>query len=72
MPLRGEINRVIAFLIKLCVHSHHSPVGSTCPGEQVPTACASLGTEHSPVHRRLVQVWLDLAKLLQIQSHLIL
>jgi hypothetical protein len=26
---------------------------------------ASLGTGHCPVHRKLVQVWLDLAKLLQ-------
>jgi hypothetical protein len=31
---------------------------------------ASLGTGHRPVHHRLVQVWLDLAKLLQFNFSL--
>jgi hypothetical protein len=47
-----------------------SPVNYSRGALSFPESClfiggASLGTGHYPVHLRLVQVWLDLAKVLQ-------
>jgi hypothetical protein len=36
-PWEARLIELLPFIIELCVHSHHSPVGSTCPREQVST-----------------------------------
>jgi hypothetical protein len=48
MPLRGQINRAIAISVKLCLHPFHSPVGSTCPGEQVPKLAPTVRATNKP------------------------
>jgi hypothetical protein len=37
VPLRGQINRATVIHVKICKHSFHFLVGSTCLGEKVPT-----------------------------------
>jgi hypothetical protein len=48
MPLRGQINRAIAIRVKLCLRPFHSPIGSTCPGEQVPTLAPTVRATNKP------------------------
>jgi hypothetical protein len=36
-PCTGRSTKLLAFRVKLCKHSFYFLVGSTCPGEQVPT-----------------------------------
>jgi hypothetical protein len=37
VPSHGRLTKLLPSLVKLCKHSFYFPVGSTCPGEQVPT-----------------------------------
>jgi hypothetical protein len=36
-PWEAGLTEQLPSRVKPCLHSFHSPVGSTCPGEQVPT-----------------------------------
>jgi hypothetical protein len=36
VPTHGRLTKLFAFYAKLCKHTFHSLIGSTCPGRQVP------------------------------------
>jgi hypothetical protein len=64
VPTQGQIIELLSSHDKLCKHSFHFPVGSTCPGEQVPTKnyredLTASGTTHSHTPPMIAKNFVD-------------
>jgi hypothetical protein len=52
VPIHERLTKLLAFRAKLCKHTFHFPIGSTCPGRQVPTRSSKLKNKRSPREQR--------------------
>jgi hypothetical protein len=47
-PLEARLTEQLSSRVRPCLHSFHSPIGSTCPGERVLTGSSLVGAHRSP------------------------